>query len=143
MSDPERDASGVRIEPVQPEGWAKPRGYANGIRVTGAQELVFVAGQIAWDTQQRLVGSGDFAAQFRQALQNVAAVVRAAGAEPRNVTRLTIYITDKRRYVDALRDVGAAYREVFGKHFPAMALVQVADLLEDGALVEIEATAVR
>jgi enamine deaminase RidA (YjgF/YER057c/UK114 family) len=143
MNDPERDATGLEIDAIEPDGWLKPKGYANGIRVRGAQELVFVAGQIAWDAQQRLVGAGDFAAQFRQALLNVAAVVRAAGCEPRNVTRLTIYVTDKRRYLAALRDVGAAYREVFGKHFPAMALVQVADLLEDGALVEVEATAVR
>lgn len=143
MTAPERDARGFELEAVEPDGWKKPRGYTNAIRVRGAQEFVFVAGQIAWDAQQRLVGAGDFGAQFRQTLQNVAAVVRAAGCEPRNVTRLTIYVTDKRRYLDGLRDVGAAYREVFGKHFPAMALVQVADLLEDGALVEIEATAAR
>ncbi len=134
-------SEGPRLEAVEPEGWAKPRGYANGIRVRDASELVFVAGQIAWDAEQRLVGRGDFAAQFRQALENVAAVVHAAGAEPRHVARLTIYVTDKRQYLGALREVGAAYRAVFGKHFPAMALVQVADLLEDGALVEIEATA--
>jgi len=143
MNEPKRDAAGLELHAVEPEGWTKPRGYSNGIRVRGAQELVFVAGQIAWDAQQRLVGVGDFAAQFRQALLNVAAVVRAAGCEPRSVTRLTIYVTDKRRYLAALREVGAAYREVFGKHFPAMSLVQVADLLEDGALVEVEATAVQ
>jgi enamine deaminase RidA (YjgF/YER057c/UK114 family) len=142
MDEPERDELGLEIEAVEPDGWAKPRGYANGIRVRGATELVFVAGQIAWDAQQRLV-HGDFAEQFRQALANVASVVRAAGCEPANVTRLTIYVTDKRQYIDALRDVGAAYRDVFGRHFPAMSLVQVAALLEDGALVEIEATAVR
>ncbi|MEZ6015107.1 MAG: RidA family protein [Planctomycetota bacterium] len=135
--------SAPSLEPVAPAGWATPRGYSNGMRVRGASELVFVAGQIAWDAQQRLVGAGDFGAQFRQALQNVADVVRAAGAEPRHVARLTIYVTDKQRYLASLRDVGAAYREVFGKHFPAMALVQVADLLEEGALVEIEATAAR
>jgi enamine deaminase RidA (YjgF/YER057c/UK114 family) len=143
MHESEPDVAGLRIDSVEPEGWAKPKGYSNGIRVRGAQELVFVAGQVAWDAEQRLVGLGDFAAQFRQALQNVAAVVRAASCEPRHVTRLTIYVTDKHSYLRALRDVGAAYREVFGKHFPAMALVQVADLLEDGALVEVEATAVR
>lgn len=138
-----RDDEGVRLTTVEPDGWAKPKGYANGVLVRGAQELVFVAGQIAWDAQQRLVGAGDFAAQFRQALANVAAVVRAAGAEPRHLVRLTIYVTDKRLYAASLREVGAAYREVLGRHFPAMALVQVADLLEDGALVEIEATAAR
>jgi enamine deaminase RidA (YjgF/YER057c/UK114 family) len=143
MQEPERETASLEIEAVQPEGWAQPRGYANGILVRGATELLFVAGQIAWDGEQRLVGAGDFAAQFRQALSNVAAVVRAAGCEPRNIARLTIYVTDKRSYLDALRDVGAAYREVFGKHFPAMSLVQVAALLEDGALVEVEATAAR
>ncbi|HKX46064.1 MAG TPA: RidA family protein, partial [Planctomycetota bacterium] len=101
----------------------------------------FVAGQIAWDAEQALVGRGDFVAQFRQALANVAAVVAAAGGRPEHVVRLTIYVTDKREYLGHLREVGEAYRAVLGKHFPAMALVQVADLLEDGALVEVEATA--
>jgi enamine deaminase RidA (YjgF/YER057c/UK114 family) len=142
MHEPERASTPLDIQAIEPAGWAKPRGYANGIRVRHAGELVFVAGQIAWDEAQRLVGAGDFAAQFRQALANVAAVVRAAACEPRHVVRLTIYVTDKRLYLDALREVGTAYREVFGKHFPAMSLVQVAGLLEDGALVEIEATAV-
>ena len=131
----------MRLVPVEPDGWKPPRGYANGIAVDGAARLLFVAGQVAWDAEQRLVGSGDFAAQFRQALANVAAVVRAAGGAPEHVARLVIYVTDKRLYLDRLKEVGAAYRDVFGRHFPAMALVQVADLLEDGALVEIEATA--
>lgn len=139
----EGSTDGPHLEAVQPEGWAPPRGYSNGMRLRGATDLVFVAGQVAWDAEQRLVGRGDFGAQFRQALSNVAAVVRAAGCEPRHVARLTIYVTDKRRYLADLRTVGAAYREVFGKHFPAMALVQVADLLEEGAEVEIEATAAR
>jgi enamine deaminase RidA (YjgF/YER057c/UK114 family) len=126
---------------VHPEGWRAPKGYANGILVDGAGRLLFVAGQVAWDEEQRLVGAGDFAAQFARALANVAAVVRSAGGEPAHVCRLTIYVTDKRLYLDALKETGKAYRAVFGKHFPAMALVQVADLLEEGALVEIEATA--
>lgn len=149
MTNSPRDDSGggspgsshPRLSAVEPEGWAKPKGYANGIRVQGARDFVFVAGQIAWDADQRLVGRGDFVAQFRQALLNVAAVVRAAGAAPHHIVRLTIYVTDKRLYLAALRDIGTAYREVLGRHFPAMALVQVADLLEDGAMVEIEATA--
>lgn len=125
--------------PVQPPGWAPPRGYSNGYRVG---DVLFVAGQIAWDAQCRLVGAGDFAAQFRQALDNVRAVLDAGGARPEQVGRVTIYVTDKRAYLAAARDVGAAWRAVFGRHYPAMALVQVADLLEDGAMVEIEATAV-
>lgn len=131
----------MQIRSVQPEGWRDPKGYANGIVVEGAGRLVFVAGQIAWDEQQHLVGEGDFVAQFARALANVVAVVRAAGGEPEHVCRLTIYVTDKHLYLDALKDVGKAYREALGRHFPAMALVQVADLLEEGALVEIEATA--
>jgi enamine deaminase RidA (YjgF/YER057c/UK114 family) len=131
----------MRIENVEPKGWWPPRGYANGILVSGAGRLLFVAGQIAWDAEQRLVGEGDFAAQFRQALENVAAVVRAAGGAPEHVVRLTIYVADRRSYQALQREVGAAYREVFGRHFPAMALVEIQALLEPGALVEIEATA--
>ncbi|MEO0650462.1 MAG: RidA family protein [Planctomycetota bacterium] len=128
-------------EAIEPEGWAAPKGYANGVLARGVSDLLFVAGQIGWDAQQRLV-EGGFAAQFRQALENVRAVCEAGGARPEDVVRLTIYVTDKRLYLDAIKDVGAAYRDTLGKHFPAMALVQVADLLEAGALVEIEATAV-
>lgn len=131
----------MNIEPLHPAGWKAAKGYSNGMLVEGAARLVFVAGQIAWDADQRLVGADDFAAQFRQALANVAAVVRAAGGGPEHLVRLTIYVTDKRRYLDALAEVGAAYRDEVGRHYPAMALVQVADLLEEGALVEIEGTA--
>lgn len=129
------------IEPVQPEDWAPARGYSNGM-VSHGGRTVWVAGQIAWDAQQRLVGRGDFQAQFRQALENVRAVVQAAGGEPWHVVRLTIYVTNKRDYLADLKAIGAIYRDVLGRHFPAMALVQVADLLEEGALVEIEGTAV-
>lgn len=142
MSAPE-EPQDLQFEALQPAGWAKPRGYANGVRVAGASELVFVAGQVAWDEECRLVGAGDFAAQFRRALQNVAAVLATGGCEPRHVVRFTIYVTDKRAYLAALPQVGAAYRDIMGRHYPAMALVQVADLLEEGAMVEIEATAAR
>lgn len=125
--------------PVQPEGWLPPRGYANGYVVDG---VLFVAGQIAWDGQCRLVGVGDMAAQFDQALANVRAVLDAAGCPPERVGRVTVYVTDKRAYLAAARTIGASWRTHLGRHFPAMALVQVADLLEDGAMVEIEATAV-
>ena len=124
---------------VNPPSLAAPRGYSNGLLMPAGQVL-FVAGQIGWTAEAKLVAGG-MAEQFAQALRNVVDVVRAAGARREHVVRLTIYVTDKRRYLASLRDVGAAYREVFGKHFPAMALVQVADLLEEGALVEIEATA--
>ena len=125
--------------PVQPEGWAAPRGYSNGYRLGN---LLFVAGQVAWDAGGRLVGRGDLVAQFDQALSNVRAVLDAAGAQPEQVGRVTIYVTDKRAYIAATREVGAAWRRHLGRHYPAMSLVQVADLLEEGAMVEIEATAV-
>jgi len=131
----------MKIESVNPAGWPRPKGYANGVHVRGAQSLLFVAGQIAWDAEQRLVAPGDFAGQFAQALRNVVAVVKAAGGWPEHIVRMTVYVTDKKLYLEHTREIGAAWREIFGQHYPAMALVQVADLLELGALVEIEATA--
>jgi enamine deaminase RidA (YjgF/YER057c/UK114 family) len=128
-------------ERVEPEGWKAPRGYANGVVVEAGARLVFVAGQIAWDGEQRLVGAGDFAAQFAQALANVVAVVRAAGGGPEHVARLTLYVTDKRAYLERQRELGVEYRRHMGRHYPAMALLEVAALLEPGALLEIEATA--
>ena len=124
---------------LQPPDWAPPKGYANGVLAEG--RLLFVAGQIGWDADQRLV-SDDFAEQTRQALENIAAVLGAGGARPEHVVRMTWYVTDKRTYLAAQRAIGKSYRAVFGDHFPAMTLVEVADLLEPGALVEIEATAV-
>lgn len=131
----------VTHEPVQPAGWKPPKGYSNGVLVTGAGRRLYVAGQVAWDANQQLVGAGDFTAQFRQALDNVMAVVEAAGGEARHVASLTLYVLDKRAYLAATRELGEIYRARMGRHFPAIALVQVADLLEDGALVEIQATA--
>jgi enamine deaminase RidA (YjgF/YER057c/UK114 family) len=131
----------MKIEPIQPPGWAKPKGYSNGVHVRAAQSLVFVAGQIAWDANQTLVGRGDFAAQFAQSLRNVVTVVKTAGGWPEHIVRMSVYVTDKRLYVASTKEIGAAWREIMGAHYPAMALVQVADLLESGALVEIEATA--
>jgi enamine deaminase RidA (YjgF/YER057c/UK114 family) len=131
----------MKIESVEPAGWARPKGYSNGVQVRGAQSLLFVAGQIAWDANQELVGRGDFAAQFAQCLRNVVAVVKIAGGWPEHIVRMTVYVTDKRQYLERSKEIGAAWREIVGKHYPAMALVQVADLLEPGALVEIEATA--
>lgn len=126
---------------LNPTAWKPPRGYSNGIAVDGPGRHVFVAGQIAWDAEQRLVGPGDLAAQFDRALANVVAVLELGGARPEHLCRMTVYVTDKRRYLAATAQIGESWRARIGRHWPAMALVQVADLLEDGALVELEATA--
>lgn len=131
----------MESKPILPAGWTPPRGYSNGVLVSGARATLHVAGQIAWDAEQRLIGRGDLTAQFRQALANVVAVVEAAGGRPEHLVSLTIFVTDKRLYLARVEAIGAAYRALCGKHFPAMALVEVADLLEDGALVEIQAIA--
>lgn len=131
----------MTLEIVQPEGWAAPRGYSNGVLAPAGARTLYVGGQIAWDADQQLVGDGDFVAQFRQALANVVAVVRAAGGGPEHLARLTIYITDRAAYLASLRDLGAPYRDVMGKHYPAMACVEVKALVEAGAMVEIEGTA--
>jgi enamine deaminase RidA (YjgF/YER057c/UK114 family) len=124
---------------VQPEGWKRPRGYSNGVAARG--ETIFIAGQIGWNENEELV-SRDFAEQAAQALRNVVAVLAAAGAKPEHLVRMTWYVTDKREYTAALKQIGRSYRDIIGSVYPAMTLVQVADLLEDGAKVEIEATAV-
>jgi enamine deaminase RidA (YjgF/YER057c/UK114 family) len=116
-----------------------PRGYANGIAATG--RIAFVAGQIGWNAAQQFE-TDDFVGQTRQALANVVAVLAVAGARPEHLARMTWYITDKTEYRSSLREIGRAYREIIGPHYPAMTLVQVAALLEDRAKVEIEATAV-
>jgi enamine deaminase RidA (YjgF/YER057c/UK114 family) len=125
---------------LQPAGWAEPKGYTNGVEVRG--RMVFVAGQVGWNPASGAFESDDFVAQARQALLNIVAVLREAGAEPAHLVRLTWYITDKAEYLAAARELGRAYREVIGRHFPPMTLVVVAALLEDGAKLEIEATAV-
>lgn len=124
---------------LQPEGWAKPRGYVNGI--AGRGRFVFVAGQVGWDPASREFLSDDFVAQARQALLNVVEVLRRAGAGPENLVRLTWFITDRAEYLAASRELGRAYRDAIGRHYPPMTLVVVAGLLEPRALVEIEATA--
>ena len=124
---------------LQPEGWAKPVGYANGIAARG--RLVFVGGQIGWNAQQKFE-TDDFAGQVRQTLANVVAVLAEAGAGPHHLTSMTWYFTDKAEYLANLKGIGAAYRAVIGRHFPAMAAMQVMALIEDRAKVEIQATAV-
>ena len=125
--------------PIQPDGWLKPRGYSNGMRARG--ELLAVAGQIGWTERAELV-EGGFAAQFEQALRNVVAVVRAGGGGPEHLISLTIYVTDRSEYLRSLGEVGEGYRRVMGQHYPAMALVVVAGLLEPDAKVEIQGLAV-
>jgi enamine deaminase RidA (YjgF/YER057c/UK114 family) len=129
----------VALERLQPPGWPEPPGYANG--VAGEGRLVFVAGQIGWD-RSGAFPSDDLAGQVRQTLANVVAVVAAAGGGPEHVARMTWYLVDRADYLANLGPVGAAYREVMGRHFPAMAVVEVAGLLEPDAKVEIEAVAV-
>jgi len=124
---------------INPEGWPRPSGYANGIVAEG--RYLAISGQIGWNERNELVGD-DFLAQARQALSNVMAVLRAAGGDAPHLVRLTWYVTDKNAYRANVRELGRAYREIVGDHYPAMALVQVAGLLEEGAKVEIEATAV-
>ena len=131
----------MKLDTVEPEGWEKPRGYANGIAVAPGARLVFVSGQIAWDADQTLVGKGDFAAQFRQALANVVAVVEAAGGDPVQIASMTVYVKDKQAYLASTKKLGAIWRELVGRHYPSMTLVEVSDLLEKDALVEIQAVA--
>ena len=129
----------LMYEILQPEGWAKPLGYSNGIAARG--RIVFVGGQVGWTGEQRWE-TDDFAGQVRQTLQNIVAILAEAGAGPEHITTMTWYFTEKQEYLANLREVGKAYREVIGKHFPAMAAVEVTALVEDRAKVEIQAMAV-
>ncbi|MFO0591407.1 MAG: RidA family protein [Polyangiaceae bacterium] len=126
------------IEFVQPEGWAPPKGYSNGIIATG--RTLYVAGQVGWNAKEQFE-SAEFDAQFAQALDNVLAVVKAAGGAPTDVVRMTIYVTDLKAYRNSLKSVGRIWKDRMGRHYPVMALVGVAGLVEVGALLEIEATA--
>ena len=121
---------------VQPDGWPAPKGYSSGLVANG---FVFVSGQVGWDAEGRFASG--LVAQVRQALENVVAVLRAAGSGPERLVRLTWYVTDKAAYLAEQRAIGLAYRETIGRHFPPMAVVEVSALVEDEALVEIEATA--
>lgn len=121
-----------------PEGWPRPKGYSNGVAAEG--RLVFVAGQIGWDTAGAFPDG--FVAQFRRTVENTLAVLAEGGAGPQHIVRMTWYVVDKREYIAALRDIGAAWRELIGPHYPAMAVVEVKGLIEDAARIEIETTAV-
>lgn len=124
---------------LQPPGWVRPRGYAYGVVARGT--WVFVAGMVGWNEKGEF-DHEDFVGQARRALQNIVEVLRDAGARPEHLVRLTWYVTDKEEYLTALKDLGRAYREVIGPHYPAMSVVEVKGLVESGAKVEIEATAV-
>jgi enamine deaminase RidA (YjgF/YER057c/UK114 family) len=127
------------MEFLQPANWPRPKGYANGVAAKG--RMVFVSGMVGWNAQG-VFRSDDFAGQARQALANVVAVLAEAGALPEHIVRMTWYVTDKREYVAAYPGIGVAYRELIGRHFPAMTAVEVRALIEDRAKVEIEVTAV-
>ena len=127
------------MKKLQPPDWTEPKGYANGIMARGA--LIFIGGQIGWNAAQQFE-SDDFIAQTRQALINIAAVLKAGGAGPEHMVRMTWYVTDRVEYSARLKELGAAYREVMGKNFPAMTCVEVSGLVEDRARIEIEVTAV-
>jgi len=124
---------------VQPEGWPRPKGYANGVLAQG--RMLFVAGQVGWNEKEEFE-SDDFVAQAEQALKNIVAILTAGGARPEHIARMTWYVTTKEEYLGRLAEIGAVYRKVIGAVYPAMSLVQVAGLVEHGAKLEIEATAV-
>jgi enamine deaminase RidA (YjgF/YER057c/UK114 family) len=127
------------VEIIQPDGWAAPKGYSNGISAQGRH--VFIAGQVGWNKQCRFE-TDDFVGQVEQSLKNIVEILRAAGGKPEHLVRINWYITDKAEYAANLRNIGQVYRRVIGRHFPAMTLLVVAGLLEARAKVEIEATAV-
>jgi enamine deaminase RidA (YjgF/YER057c/UK114 family) len=129
------------VRTLQPPGWPRPRGYANGVAVDGGGTLVFVAGQIGWD-EAGAFPAADLPGQVRRTLANVLAVLGEAGGRPEHIMRLTWYVTDREEYLATAREIGAVYREVMGGHYPAMAVMQVVALVEAEAKVEIEATAV-
>ena len=127
------------MQTLNPPGWARPKGYSNGISASG--RMVFVSGMIGWDAQERFQAA-DLVGQVRQALTNIVAVLAEGGAKPEHIVRMTWYLRDKRAYLLAGREIGEVYREIVGRHYPTMTAIAVADLIEDAALVEIEATAV-
>jgi enamine deaminase RidA (YjgF/YER057c/UK114 family) len=124
---------------LQPEGWPRPKGYSNGVAATGRK--IFTAGVVGWNVNEEFV-SDSIVDQFRQTLINTVAILKEGGAAPSDIVRMTCYVTNKRDYLDHVREIGAVWREVLGKVFPAMAVVQVVALMEDAAKVEIETTAV-
>lgn len=133
-----RDSDATSL--LYPDGWSEPSGYAHGIMTQG--RIVFVAGQIGWNPTTNHFESNDLTAQIKQALRNIVTVLHSGGAEPWHIARMTWFITDKQAYLSARHEIGLVYREIIGRHYPAMSVVVVNALMEDKALVEIEATAV-
>ena len=129
----------MTMQILQPPGWAKPKGFANGIAASG--KLIFIAGQVGW-TGEGKWEARDFAGQFRQTMKNILEVLKQANGRPEHIVRLTWYVLDKHEYLNSLKSVGEAYRELMGRHYPTMAVVQVGGLIEPEARLEIEATAV-
>jgi len=127
------------MEILHPPHWPRPKGYSNGVSARGRS--IFVSGMVGWDAQGKFAGA-DFAAQTRQALQNIVEVLAEADAKPEHIVRMTWYVVDKKEYAAAGKEIGAAYREIIGRHYPAMSVVQVVALVEDQARVEIEVTAI-
>jgi len=124
---------------ILPDGWKRPKGYSNAIVAEG--KMIFVAGQVGWNENEEMVGE-DFATQAGQALRNIAAILKAAGSRPDHIVRMTWYVGDKAAYLAALKDLGKVYRDIIGEHYPAMTAIEVGGFVEEGAMVEIEATAV-
>jgi enamine deaminase RidA (YjgF/YER057c/UK114 family) len=129
-------------EAINPSALAAPKGYSHAVKVRGSSDLLILGGQVAWNQQGQLVGGNDIVAQFDKALENILIVVREAGGSAENIVKLNIYVTDKAAYLAAGKQAGQSYRRHMGKHFPAMTLVEVKSLYEDGALIEIEGLAV-
>ena len=132
----------MEVSFVNPVTLTQPKGYTHGVKIAGASTLLFLGGQVAWDKDSRLVGENNIVAQFDKALENILVVVRESGGDATNIVKFNIYVTDKAAYLSSMREAGQVYRKHMGKHFPAMTLVEVKSLYEDGAMVEIEGLAV-
>jgi enamine deaminase RidA (YjgF/YER057c/UK114 family) len=128
-------------ESINPNSLAAPKGYTHGVKIRASSDLLVLGGQVAWDGQGRLVGGNDIIAQFDKALENIVTVVRTAGGTAENIVKLTIYVTNKAAYSAGVKEAGQSYRKHMGKHFPAMTLIEVSSLYEEGALIEIEGLA--
>jgi enamine deaminase RidA (YjgF/YER057c/UK114 family) len=140
MNDDSKELKGLKImKYLHPQNWVRPKGYSNGVTATG--RTVFVSGMIGWDANAKFV-SMDFAGQARQALKNAVEVLAEAGAKPQHIVRMNWYVIDKQEYVSAYKELGEIYREIIGRHYPAMTAVQVSGLIEEAARLEIEVTAV-